>query len=217
MGCKQSTASPHCLLEPGFEAGSSMGDKQSTRYEAESEVGDKQSTKFKVVVLGDDYTGKQSAIWRLTGEGFYESIRLCGMRDPYSRIRSVCLDDTEFKVHLWYISCHMSCHDERVYRGADGFIMLYDVTYQESFDNMPHWIEQAMKYGPPGATVMMVGAKSDLSEEKVVFYETARDFVDKRNIQLCFEVSAKDETNMELALGVLVAKIRESQQYRSLC
>ncbi len=63
---------------------------------------------------------------------------------------------------------------------------------------MCYWIEEVKKNGSPDVTVMLVGAKTDLSEGKVVTYETAKDFGDENDIMF-FEVSAKDGTNTDLA------------------
>ncbi len=85
--------------------------------------------------------------------------------------------------------------------------MFYDASRQSTFDNVPNWIEDAKKY--PGATLMLVGTKCD-SKEKVVAYDTAKELADENDI-LFFEVSAKDETNIELAVMALVAEIRQKQ------
>ena len=45
--------------------------------------------------------------------------------------------------------------------------------------------------------MVIVGCKADLEDERVVSYEMARDFADKRGALL--EVSNKDSTNIEWA------------------
>ncbi len=100
----------------------------------------------------------------------------------------------------------LSC-TRRYYRGIQGVIIFYDASSQNTFDNVPYWIEEARKYGHSDVTLMLVGTKCDCSEKKVVTYETAKEFADENDI-LFFEVSARDETNIEFAVLTLVAEIR---------
>ena len=90
---------------------------------------------------------------------------------------------------------------------------MYDATKEKTFDNVPCWLEEVEKYESPEATVMLVGSKCDLTEEKVVDYRTVKDFADERGIML-MEVSAKEGTNVELAFLTLVARIRAADPTR---
>ena len=80
-------------------------------------------------------------------------------------------------------------------------------------DDVPYWLEEVKKYAIPKATVMLVGSRCDLTEEKVVDYRTAKDFTDERGIML-MEVSAKDGTIVELAFLTLVAKFRQADLHQ---
>jgi small GTP-binding protein len=59
------------------------------------------------------------------------------------------------------------------YRGADGIIMVYDVTNQESFDHVNDWLSEVNRYASEGTCKLLVGNKSD-KPEKVVSSEKAR-------------------------------------------
>jgi len=56
---------------------------------------------------------------------------------------------------------------------------------------------------------LLVGNKSDLTQKKVVSYETAKEFADKAGIQF-LETSAKNATNVEKAFMAMAAQIKES-------
>ena len=47
------------------------------------------------------------------------------------------------------------------YRGADGIIMVYDITCQESFNHVNDWINEVNRYAPEGTCKLLVGNKSD--------------------------------------------------------
>jgi Ras-related protein Rab-1A len=59
------------------------------------------------------------------------------------------------------------------YRGADGIIMVYDVTNQESFDHVNDWLSEVNRYASEGTCKLLVGNKSD-KPEKVVSSDKAR-------------------------------------------
>ncbi len=79
---------------------------------------------------------------------------------------------------------------------------------QDTFDGVASWIEEIRKYGPPDALVIVLGSSCDLFTHRVVSYEDGRSLADGNDF-LFFEVSAKDGTNIELALATFAAKLRE--------
>ncbi len=116
---------------------------------------------------------------------------------------SVSLDDSEIKLQVWDTT-----GPERFrafYRRFDGIVIFYDVGRKESFDSVPSWVQRARKYGRPDAMLMIVGTKIDVTDKREVTYEAAKAFADE---DLLFEVSAKDGTNIDLALITLVANIK---------
>ncbi|MEC7875343.1 MAG: GTP-binding protein, partial [Pseudomonadota bacterium] len=86
------------------------------------------------------------------------------------------------------------------YRGADGIIMVYDVTKQESFDHVQDWLNEVNKYAPENVIKLLVGNKNDKTD-KVVPKERAQEFADglgEEGIPL-IETSAKLSENVEEA------------------
>jgi len=57
------------------------------------------------------------------------------------------------------------------YRGALGFILMYDITSEESFNAVQDWSTQITTYSSDNAQVILVGNKADMAEERVVSYE----------------------------------------------
>jgi Ras-related protein Rab-1A len=50
------------------------------------------------------------------------------------------------------------------YRGADGIIMVYDVTNQESFNHVADWLTEVNRYASEGTCKLLVGNKSDRTD-----------------------------------------------------
>lgn len=52
--------------------------------------------------------------------------------------------------------------------------VVYDVTDQESFNNVKQWLNEIDRYANENVNKLLVGNKSDLTAKKVVDYNTAK-------------------------------------------
>ena len=52
--------------------------------------------------------------------------------------------------------------------------VVYDVTDQESFNNVKQWLNEIDRYANENVNKLLVGNKSDLTAKKVVDYQTAK-------------------------------------------
>jgi Ras-related protein Rab-1A len=52
--------------------------------------------------------------------------------------------------------------------------IVYDVTDQESFNNVKQWLNEIDRYASDNVNKLLVGNKCDLTANKVVSYETAK-------------------------------------------
>ncbi|PIO56096.1 Ras family protein, partial [Teladorsagia circumcincta] len=65
------------------------------------------------------------------------------------------------------------------YRGAMGFILMYDITNEESFNSVQDWCTQIKTYSWENAQVVLVGNKCDMDAERVVSLERGRQLADQ--------------------------------------
>ena len=91
------------------------------------------------------------------------------------------------------------------YRGADGIIMVYDVTNQESFNHVADWLTEVNRYASEGTCKLLVGNKSDRSD-RAVSAEEAREYAEKLNIPF-LETSAKNADNVEKAFLTMAQEL----------
>ena len=88
------------------------------------------------------------------------------------------------------------------FRSAKGVILVYSISDQETFESLTNWVENtvsAMGIGNQDLIKVLVGNKSDLSDERQVDIERAREFGRLYEIgeEFVREVSAKDGTGVK--------------------
>ena len=84
------------------------------------------------------------------------------------------------------------------YRGAQGIIIVYDVTDRDTFENVRTWIQEIEKYSKPGVCKVLVGNKCDLESLRQVPKEEAEEFANQFGMPF-IETSAKASLNVEEA------------------
>lgn len=76
--------------------------------------------------------------------------------------------------------------------------IVYDVTEQESFDNVKQWLNEIDRYANDSVCKLLVGNKCDLVENKVVDTQTAKVNVDFLILSVYLEIS-----KMKSGVGLL--------------
>uniref|UniRef100_K3WH41 Uncharacterized protein n=1 Tax=Globisporangium ultimum (strain ATCC 200006 / CBS 805.95 / DAOM BR144) TaxID=431595 RepID=K3WH41_GLOUD len=145
---------------------------------------------FKLVLIGDSGVGKSCLLLR------------------FARFRTVKIDKKTIKLQIWDTAGQERFRTitSAYYRGADGIIMVYDVTSQESFDHVNDWLNEVNRYASEGTCKLLVGNKSDISENRAVSYETAKAFADSLAIPF-LETSAKNAQNVEEAFLTMASEL----------
>jgi Ras-related protein Rab-1A len=101
------------------------------------------------------------------------------------------------------------------YRGANGIIVVYDVTDQQSFKNVSQWIQEIERFASEKTNILLVGNKSDLISYRMVDYSTGKDFADSMGISF-IETSAKNSSNVEDAFNKMIKEIYQKNKQQSL-
>merc|ERR1712113_869510 len=92
------------------------------------------------------------------------------------------------------------------YRGADGIILVYDITDRESFSHVNDWLNEVNRYVNESTCKIMIGNKCDNTAERQVSTEEAKKRAEE--LQVAFiEASARDATNVEAAFHMMSAEL----------
>ena len=82
------------------------------------------------------------------------------------------------------------------YKGAQGFIIVYDITERESFEHVKNWMEQINKFAKNNVLRILIGNKCDLNNNRKVTFDEGKSLADDYNIPF-YETSAKDAINVD--------------------
>ena len=87
------------------------------------------------------------------------------------------------------------------YRDALIVIIVFDLTDQNSFESLSNWRQETSDFVSAEATVVLVGNKADLREERNIAWECAKEFADRNNMTYV-ETSAKTGQGVEEMLRI---------------
>jgi len=165
---------------------------------------------FKLLLIGDLGVGKSCLLLRFADDTYTESyISTIGVD---FKIRDITIDGQDVKLQIWDTAgqerfCTIT---SAYYRGAHGIALVYDVTDQESFNNIKQWAQEVERYASGHVKCILVGTKSDLETKRVVLNATAQEFADSKGWPFV-ETSAKNDNNvveMFFQLAVSVSRKR---------
>ncbi|CAL4967955.1 unnamed protein product [Urochloa decumbens] len=168
---------------------------------------------FKLLLIGDSGVGKSCLLLRFADDSYLDSyISTIGVD---FKIRTVEQDGKTIKLQIWDTAGQERFRTitSSYYRGAHGIIVVYDVTDQESFNNVKQWLNEIDRYASDNVNKLLVGNKSDLTANKVVATETAKAFADEMGIPF-METSAKNAINVEQAFMAMAASIKDRYRQR---
>jgi len=82
------------------------------------------------------------------------------------------------------------------YKGANGILVVYDITNRNSFENLNSWLIEIEKNGNKNVYKLLIGNKSDLESQRKVSKEEGKEFAQINGMEF-FETSAKENYQVQ--------------------
>jgi Ras-related protein Rab-11A len=161
---------------------------------------------FKVVLIGDSGVGKSNLMTRYTSDEFnVESPSTIGVEFMTKGLK---IESRDVKVQIWDTAGQerFRAISRSIYHGAKGAMLVYDITSQISFDNIPNWLNELQTHVHPQTVIMLIGNKCDLEHLRAIKKDVATKFAEDKRL-LFLETSALDTTNVDKAFEWLVQEI----------
>jgi Ras-related protein Rab-8A len=123
---------------------------------------------MKFLIRGDPGVSKTCIFFRFANDSFNSSyVPKIGI--DYS-VKALDVHNQKVKLQIWDISGRRKFLDYIAshFRGAFGVILVYDVTNEESFINLIHWMQFVNDVGDPNVEKVIIDNKCDLQYHRVI-------------------------------------------------
>ena len=166
---------------------------------------------FKLLLIGDSGAGKSCLLLRFADDTYTESyISTIGVD---FKSRTIEVDGKTIKLQIWDTAGQERFRTitSSYYRGTHGIIVVFDVTDQESFDNVKQWLHEIDRYASANVKKLLVGNKCDLASKRAVPTEQAAAFAESLGVEY-LETSAKSALNVEKAFTAIAREVASSDK-----
>ena len=162
---------------------------------------------YKVLILGDSSVGKTCFLLKYTDKVFNE-VYMSTIGLDY-RLKTLTLKNgKKVKLQIWDTAGQdrFRTITKNYYKGANGIILIYDVTSSETYENVENWISQIKEEASPNVVIYLVGNKVDMEDKRKVTTEEGQKIADENNLPF-IETSAKSDININETFDNLVEKM----------
>ncbi|XP_073062859.1 ras-related protein RABC2a-like [Primulina eburnea] len=164
---------------------------------------------FKILLIGDSAVGKSSLLVSFISNVVDDLSPTIGVD---FKIKILTVGGKRLKLTIWDTAGQERFRTltSSYYRGAQGIILVYDVTRRDTFTNLSGvWAKELELYSTNENCVkMLVGNKVDIESEQVVSREEGLALAKELGC-LFLECSAKTRVNVEKCFEELTQKIME--------
>eukprot|EP00055_Hartaetosiga_balthica_P000571 m.136937 g.136937 ORF g.136937 m.136937 type:complete len:198 (-) comp11076_c0_seq1:81-674(-) len=164
---------------------------------------------FKLLIIGDSNCGKSCLLIRFTNDTFDEHMSPTIGVD--FKKKSLSLSGTELQLTVWDTAGQdrFKTLTASYYRGAQGIILVYDVTRRKTFEHITTWLNEANVYCDENAIKMLIANKID--EPRQVSTEEGRELARENNM-LFIECSAKTKVGVQQAFEELAQQVLDTPE-----
>jgi len=162
---------------------------------------------YKVLLLGDTTVGKTRFLMKYTDKTF-QDVHISTIGLDY-RLKSMVLKNGKnIKLQIWDTAGQdrFRAITKNYYKGANGIILIYDVTNPKTYDNVKNWVTQIREEASPNVVVYLCGNKIDMKEERQVKEEDGKIMAEEFGFPFN-ETSARDGININETFEDLVERI----------
>uniref|UniRef100_A0A3B4ERX3 small monomeric GTPase n=1 Tax=Pundamilia nyererei TaxID=303518 RepID=A0A3B4ERX3_9CICH len=147
---------------------------------------------FKVVLVGNSSVGKTSLL-RSFCEGRFHPSTTATVGIDYS-VKTLTLDNMQVAMQLWDTAGQERYRSitKQFFRKADGVVVMYDVTVEESFKAMRPWLTNVQEAAGEGIPILLLGNKMDMDEDREVSFKEAEQLAYVNLMHFCASINVTE-------------------------
>jgi len=164
---------------------------------------------YKIVCIGDTFTGKTSILQRYTQHSFGEQ------GNSTIGVEFSTVQQPGFKMTLWDTAGQERYRTltSSYYRGAHAVVLVYSANDRNSFTGAEHWLKEFNIYGDKKTLVILVANKIDLEPRRISSSEGAA-WANQKDLAYA-EVSAKTGTGVNELFQWLIDELKKKPIVRA--
>lgn len=163
---------------------------------------------FKLLLIGDSGVGKSCLLLRFADDTYAESyISTIGVD---FKIRTIQLEGKTIKLQIWDTAGQERFRTitTSYFRGAQGILLVYDVTDRQSFNSIRNWVSQIDQHADVHVNKILIGNKCDCTSETVVTTKEGQELADEFGVPF-YETSAKNNINVDEGFLTLARDVKK--------
>ena len=167
---------------------------------------------FKIILLGDSSVGKTAFIIQFCDGKFGEdSLTTIGLD---RKAKFISHQDKKIQLEIWDTAGQERFRSiaKSSYKGADGILLMYDISNYETFKHIKNWIgdiKNNISLAWEKLALIVIGNKSDLPpEKKKVDKKEIEEFENTQKLKI-IEASATEDINVNESMIALIDKMLE--------
>ncbi len=165
-----------------------------------------QNVTFKILTIGESGVGKTCILRRFVENKFLKN-HLATIGIDF-KTKTVNVKNKEIKLKIWDTAGEERFRNitQQYYKGADGIVLVYDVTDEASYDKIKDWMDQIISNTTrDNIGLVLLGNKCDF-EERVITEEQGKKLAEELKISY-FETSALNGQGINEAFEQLTLDI----------
>ena len=166
------------------------------------------NNKVNIIVLGDGAVGKTSLL-KMYAEGKFQESHMATLGLDYVQKNfTPPKADQELVIKIWDTAGQERFRTltHAFYKQANGVVVAFDVTNEESFKNVRKWMESIYEHADQNICKVMVGNKIDLEDERKISKKEGEDLAAQYQMKY-FEASAKQNINITPFFETLMTQV----------